>query len=436
MEKPQKPYPDFPLYAHQTKRWAKKIKGQTVYFGSWDDPDGALAKYEEQYGDGSLKDQNNVPPTKKAVKGLPQKPRQDFPLYAHRSGKWCIKIKGKSHYFGRWDNPDGALQEYLDVKDDLLAGRPIIKTGGVTVRELCNRFLNSKQRQVDSGELKQDGWEDYYDACEKVIKVFGKGAKVANLRADDFEELRASLWAGKRIAKRAPKSVAGDIGRIRVIFNYAEDKGLILGRIQYGKSFNKPNAKTLRKAKIKNGRKKFESDEIHKMLNVARQQIKAMILLGINCGFGNTDCTLLTADAIKGTWVELPRSKTAIERRCPLWPEAMEALKTFKWGKDTIFTTQKGNTWEPKATHDNPLSKEMVKLMKKADVYQKGRNFYALRHTFNTIGLRMKDTMAVKYIMGHTPDGNDMTANYNQEPPPDEDLLAVTEYVRKWLFGE
>jgi hypothetical protein len=43
--------------------------------------------------------------------------------------------------------------------------------------------------------------------------------------------------------------------------------------------------------------------------------------------------------------------------------------------------------------------------------------------------------MAVKYIMGHIPSINDMTANYNQEAPPDEDLLAVTEYVREWLFG-
>src|SRR5262245_11084376 len=45
--KPEKPSPDFPLYAHSSGKWAKKIGGRTVYFGTWDDPAGALAKYEE-----------------------------------------------------------------------------------------------------------------------------------------------------------------------------------------------------------------------------------------------------------------------------------------------------------------------------------------------------------------------------------------------------
>src|ERR1700751_364498 len=49
--KPQNPYPEYPLTAHPAGYWCKKIRGKLHYFGPWADPDGALKKYLEQKDD-------------------------------------------------------------------------------------------------------------------------------------------------------------------------------------------------------------------------------------------------------------------------------------------------------------------------------------------------------------------------------------------------
>ena len=47
--------------------------------------------------------------------------------------------------------------------------------------------------------------------------------------------------------------------------------------------------------------------------------LRAMILLGVNCGFNNKDCADLPLKALDldGGWINFPRPKTGIPRRCP-----------------------------------------------------------------------------------------------------------------------
>jgi hypothetical protein len=65
---------------------------------------------------------NSTAPAAAGKRAKPSKPYPEFPLTAHPAGYWCKKIRGKLHYFGQWDDPDGALNLYLAQKEDLHAG--------------------------------------------------------------------------------------------------------------------------------------------------------------------------------------------------------------------------------------------------------------------------------------------------------------------------
>ena len=114
-----------------------------------------------------------------------------------------------------------------------------------------------------------------------------------------------------------------------MIFKYGFDAGLIDKPVRFGPTFKKPATRIMRAHRQKNGARMFEAAELRTIIDAADQPLKAMIMLGINCGFGNTDCGTLPKSAVdlKTGWVNFPRPKTAIERRCPLWPETVEAIQ-------------------------------------------------------------------------------------------------------------
>jgi integrase len=368
----------------------------------------------------------------------PAKPYPDFPLTPHPSGRWCKKIRGKLHYFGPLADADAALAKYLAEKDDLHAGRtPRVSADALTVYILCGKFLTTKKRLLDAGELSPRSYADYAEVCKRLIGSFGKGRLVADLRPDDFERLRAAS------AKQwGPVRLGNEITRVRTVFNYAF-KGALLDRpMVFGEGFKVPSKRTLRTHRAARGPKMFEADEIRRMVQAAGPALRAMILLGVNCGFGNSDCGTLPLAALDldGGWVNYHRPKTGISRRCPLWPETVAALREWlnkrpetKDPTDAglVFVTKYGQPWAKDAA-DSPITKQTRKLLDALGI-NGHRNFYALRHTFETIAGEAKDQAAVDAIMGHARD--DMASVY-RERISDARLREVTEHVRRWLFGE
>ena len=374
------------------------------------------------------------------VLARPAKPRPDFPLFPHRNGRWAKKVRAKFCYFGKWsDDPKGeaAVTLWLDQKDDLLAGRtPRANREGLTVRDLCNRFLTAKEQQRDAGDITTRSFADYFATCKRLVESFGANRLVDDLAADDFEALRASLAKQYGVHR-----LGNEVQRTRVVCKYALDAGLIDKPIRFGPTFKKPATRIMRAHRQKNGKRMFEAAELRTIIDKANQPLKAMILLGINCGFGNHDCGTLPKSALdlKAGWVTFPRPKTAIERRCPLWPETVKALKETiakrpqpadAADEALAFITKYGGSWA-KNTSTNPVSQEMRKVLVALKFHRPGVGFYALRHTFETIAGESRDQVAVNHIMGHA--DNTMAGVY-RERVSDERLRDVTNHVRKWLF--
>jgi integrase len=378
------------------------------------------------------------PPTDKPVK--PAKPYPDFPLTAHPAGYWCKKVRGKLHYFGPWADPDGALKKYLEQKDDLHAGRkPRPDVGGTTVKDVANAFLNAKKALVDAGELSPRTWADYKQVCDLVVAHLGKSRLAGDVGPDDFAALRnkvARKWGPHRLGSKL-------IQYTRCLFKHAHDAGLLDRPARFGPGFKRPSKKVLRLNRAEGGPKLFAAAEVRRMIDAAGPQLKAMLLLGINAGHGNSDCGNLPLSAVdlEAGVIDFPRPKTGIPRRCPLWPETVaalrEALARRPAPKDEadaglVFVTKYGGRWD-KDTSTNPVSQETGKLLKALGINgRKGLGFYTLRHTFRTIADEVKDQPAADFIMGH--EVPHMSAVY-RETISDERLRAVTDHVRAWLFG-
>ena len=185
----------------------------------------------------------------------------------------------------------------------------------------------------------------------RLVKTFGKVRPLEDLGTNDFSGLRSDL-----ATQFGPVRLGNEIQKIRTVFKYGIENGLIEKVVKFGSEFKKPNKRVVRQHKAKMGKKLFAADEVRRLIEEAPVPLKAMVLLGINCGFGNADCgTLpLTALDLESGWVEFPRPKTGIERRCPLWPETVTALRAAIAERPTpkaeaatgaVFVTKYGNPW-------------------------------------------------------------------------------------------
>jgi integrase len=389
--------------------------------------------------------------TAPAPPGKPAKPYPEFPLFPHAAGVWAKKIRGRMHYFGPWADPDAALAKYLEQKDALHAGKtPRPDPEAATVKEVANAFLNAKKEAVAARELSPRTWADYKSIMDMLVGGLGKNKPVAALEPQDFAAIKSKL-----AKKNGPPRMSTIIQVIRCAFKHAYESGVLDKPMRFGPSFKRTSKKVLRLHRAKQGLKLFSAEEVRALaegaLVVGKEgpelvrpgpQLRAMILLGINCGFGNADCGNLPLSAIDlaGGMIDYPRPKTGIPRRCALWPETVEAIREAldarprpkqAEAEGLVFVTKYGQAWS-KTDNAGPLTQAMRKLLDALGI-NGHRNFYTLRHTFRTVADEARDQPAAAYIMGH--EVAHMSSVY-RETISDARLRAVADHVRAWLFPE
>jgi integrase len=379
-------------------------------------------------------------PEKTPAKKRKAKPAadKDLPIWQRSDGRWCRKIKGRVHYFGT--DKEKALEEWERTKCDLLAGRtPRVKTDGLEIGDLCERFLNAKRALVESGELSPRTFGQYHSTCNKLVAQFGKHRRVDDIASEDFEGLR------NEVAKTCGMvGIANEIRLTRMVFKYAYDATLIASPVRFGPTF-KVKASTIRRAAAGKAPRMFEAKEIRDMLKKADDVLKAQILLAVNCAFGQADLSDLPKSAIdlKGGWVTFPRVKTGIERRAALWPETIAAIRKALTERpepkdeadaDCVFLTSHRNRLvrcTAKFGHRDAVGAAFGRLLDALNLKRPGLQFYALRHTFRTVSDATRDFPAIDKIMGHA--DHTMGGRY-RERIDDARLKAVSDCVRAWLF--
>jgi len=208
---------------------------------------------------------------------------------------------------------------------------------------------------------------------------------------------------------------------------------------------NIPNIDVVSRGKIVHHEKfTFNQEQIDKLLSAADVKMQAMIWLGLNCGFGCTDCSELKwADLdLVNARVKLPRKKTGILRDLPLWPETVEVLKKIPRTGKLVFYTSRGNSYmqtrvKPDGNGNgkyitlNSITTRFSRLIRKAALdVPKGTGFYTLRRTAATIAARSGDPFAVQRMLGHA--DLQMATRYVQDVSKQTD--RVIENSRKYVI--
>jgi integrase len=310
------------------------------------------------------------------------------------------------YYFG--SDKKQALERYMyqatylhGCQNNLQQQKP---TGdNMTLKQLCDMYLKYQYSKLQANDLTASHHNEQIGSLNKLMAFLGQNIDINNISTLDLQNY-------KRKIQKSHVSVCRlnlHISIMKALFHWARKNDVLT---------NIPNIDAVSRGKIVHQEKfTFDPEQVNKLLSAADVKMRAMIWLGLNCGFGCTDCSELKwsdLDLVSAR-VKLARKKTGILRDLPLWPETVKALEKISRTGKLVFYTSRGNPYiqtflkadgngNGKYTTLNTITTKFSRLIRKSDLdVPKGTGFYSLRRTAATIAARSGDPFAVQRLLGH-----------------------------------
>jgi integrase len=370
--KPSKPRRDYPLFAHASGQWAKKVQGKVYYFGVWSDPIAAEAKWERdklailegrnpndsQHGDSIEWLCNTFMDSKARQHDRGELSRRALDDY-HRICKHVATHFGKARRLATLRSPD--IEAYratlpttwspTSTNNHLRLARVLFKYANdieATDRDIPYRI---GLKQVPKSIVRKH--EATKPAREFTVEEIWRLHDAAPI------PIRAFILLGLNCAYGT-----ADIGRLRI-------------------------------------------DQI----DFENQWLGAMR--------GKTGVA-------RGAWL-WPETIAALQEAIDAKPHTTSARM-----EPLAFVTKLRRPWGTDDNSSNPLSQAFRDLKTQVGIEKKGVGQYALRHMFETVAGDARDQQAVDYVMGHM--DNSIAGNYRHGIDP-ERVKAVCSFVRDWFLA-
>lgn len=338
-------------------------------------------------------------------------------------GWWVKSIGNKLHYFGVKGSTEAQaraeLIEFLRLRESGQQPPTFIK-----LVDLADHYGTDCVAKVQRGDMQVRTWTHYEKAIRKIIADLGGDIVVSSIPPAEWDRI-AAKWRKDQSANRSNN----DIQAVRTMFRWAHLNGFI-DRLPVYSTFVKAKPSAIRADRFKRGIvRQFSTDEIAVLLEAATGQMRAMILLGLNCGMYSIDCTDLKWSDISGNILRNQRYKTGIPRLAVLWPETVKAISAVPKQGERVFNTRFGNCWNNRRGHDG-INQQFRILLKSLNIYRKGCTFGAFRHTHVSAVNDHPDRSAVAMVRAHALMG--MDAHYDF--PSIERIKSVTDLARRRLL--